>query len=89
MTNLSRWRYWPFSGILFLAGCGAAPPRASENLSKPPIEVQAFSVQVRDIPLLYTVTGTVHARVQSPLASQIVATIVFCQGKHGRFSSCG
>ena len=62
-------------GILFIHGCSEPRP-ARVDSGKPPVAIQESTVQERDIPLLYTATGTVHARVESPLSSQLMAKVL-------------
>jgi len=60
-------------GILLLNGCGQSPRAGQTDSAKAPVAVQSVKVQMYDIPSLYTANGTVYARMESQLASQIMA----------------
>jgi RND family efflux transporter MFP subunit len=64
------------SGILLIHGCGESPRTGQANSGKAPTAIQEFTAQQHDIALLYTATGTVHARVESQLASQLMARVL-------------
>lgn len=62
-------------GLLWLGGCGEPPRTTKADSAKSSLVVQEYTTQLRATPLLYTATGTVHARVESQLASQLMARV--------------
>ncbi len=62
--------------ILLIHACSEQPRTASAGSGKAPLPIHEFTVQMQQIPLLYSATGTVHATVESQLASQLMARVV-------------
>ncbi len=62
--------------ILCIQGCSEPPRTANADSGKAPLPVYEFPVQMQQIPLLYSATGTVHPTVESQLASQVMARVV-------------
>ena len=74
--SLKLYRFLPLAMLILLSGCGEPAHTAHADASKPAITVQALTIETRPLPVLYQATGTVHARMESQIASQIMARVL-------------
>ncbi len=75
--------------ILFIQSCSEPPRIANADSAKAALPIHEFPVQMQQLPLLYSATGTVHARVESQLASQLLARVVSVRVHEGDRVSAG
>lgn len=73
----------PLIAIVLLNSCGESPRTTPAESGKPAKTVQTVAAQMRSIPLLYTATGSIHARTESQLASQIMARVLSVKAQVG------
>ena len=75
--------------ILCLQACSDPPRTAQADSTKAPVPVHEFAVEMRDLPILYSATGTVHARTESQLSSQLMARVLGVRVHEGDLVKAG
>ena len=66
----------PLIAIVLLSSCGESPRTTHADSEKPAKAVQTIAAQMHALPTLYTATGSIHARTESQLASQMMARVL-------------
>jgi len=64
-----------FFSVLWLAGCGEAPPNGSLAPPSPAVRVRVEPAAAQSSPELYEATGTVRARVSAVISSRLMAYV--------------
>lgn len=75
MTTHAAWISLSLT-LLFLSACSERKHTFPADSAKAPVSVQSITAQMREVPLLYTASGSVHARTESQLASQTMARVL-------------
>jgi RND family efflux transporter MFP subunit len=75
--------------ILFIQACSEPPRTANAGSATTRLQIHEFTVQMQQIPLLYSATGTIHARVESQLAGQLMARVLSVRVHEGDRVSAG